>query len=105
MRQAMRHGRQAALDAPDDRALAVADVGDDGLLRLQHTRRLLTPAPPRHLPGPGESLRISNSVVRIGLARSWPSTGCDISPVPKQAVVTLQPSLPLRPPQPPGSQS
>ena len=29
----------------------------------------------------------------------------DIKPVPKQAVVTLLPSLPLRPPQPPGSQS
>jgi hypothetical protein len=69
-------------------------------------REVLTiPAPPRHFPGPGESLRISLSVVRIGLARSWPSTGCDIKPVPKHAVVTLLPSLPLRPPQPPGSQS
>ena len=66
---------------------------------------LRTPTPPRHFPGPAESVRISNSVVRIGLARSCPSTGWAIRPVPKQAVVTLLPSLPLRPPQPPGSQS
>ncbi len=69
------------------------------------TEVLRTPAPPRQRPGPAESVRISYSVVRIGFARSWPSTGCDISPVPKQAVVTLLPSRPLRPPQPPGSQS
>lgn len=66
---------------------------------------LRTPAPPRRSPGPGESVSTSYSysVVRIGFTRSWPSTGCDISPVPKHAVVTLQRSRPLRPPQPPGS--
>ena len=66
---------------------------------------LTTPAPPRHLPGPGESVPIWYSLAMMGQSRSCPSTGWVISPVPKQAVVTLQPSLPLRPPQPPGSQS
>ena len=38
--EAMRHRRQAALDAPDDRPFAVADVGNDGLFGLEHDRRL-----------------------------------------------------------------
>ena len=45
------------------------------------------------------------SVVSTGVRRSWPSSGCTARPTPKTGEVALEPSLPLRPPQPPAIQS
>ena len=64
-----------------------------------------TPQPPRNLPGPPESVRIACCVVTTGQRRSWPSSGCTASPTPKIGAVQLEPSRPLRPPQPPTIQS
>src|SRR3954470_6310098 len=64
-----------------------------------------TPHPPRNFPGPPESVRIACWVVTTGQRRSWPSSGCTARPTPKIGAVQLDPSLPLRPPQPPTIQS
>ena len=44
-------------------------------------------------------------VVRTGLSRSWPSSGWTASPGPNIGEVAFDPSLELRPPQPPAIQS
>src|SRR5699024_1108636 len=64
-----------------------------------------TPNPPRCFPGPAESTAMLWEVVRTGLRRSWPSTGCTASPVPKTGDVAEEPSFVARPPQPPAIQS
>src|ERR671925_1804456 len=64
-----------------------------------------TPQPPRQRPGPPVSGRISWPVVTTGERRSWPSSGWTASPTPNTGEVALEPSLPLRPPQPPAIQS
>src|SRR5690606_41631031 len=57
------------------------------------------------LPGPPESVISSCTLVRIGVSRSWPSSGCTARPTPKTGDVAFEPSLLLLPPQPPAIQS
>src|SRR5205814_7015180 len=64
-----------------------------------------TPQPPRNRPGPAESVRISCPVVSTGQSRSCASSGWTARPTPKIGAVAFEPSLPLRPPQPPTIQS
>ncbi len=64
-----------------------------------------TPQPPRKRPGPPLSVTISCPDVSTGQRRSWPSSGWTASPTPKIGAVAVEPSRPLRPPQPPTIQS